>query len=236
MAHMHIARIRAALLLLGLSFGYVEAAVVVYLRALSEPVRQKLVPQAPKDELFPLLGWDRTKTDAPEIARLIPIEVAREAATIVMLASTALLVSGRGLWLPSFALLFGAWDASFYLFLKVMLNWPPSVFTWDLLFLIPVPWTAPVLAPLLVSVALMACGWASVGRRLQFSAAHWICMLAGNLAILSSFITRYREVLGGALPIHFPWPVFSAGLIVVLGAFVQAFRAAISMPPGDVRS
>ena len=50
------------------------------------------------------------------------------------------------------AVAFGVWDICYYLFLKIMCDWPKSLFDWDILFLIPLPWWAPVIAP--VSIAL----------------------------------------------------------------------------------
>src|SRR6202051_2240529 len=97
-------RIVAGLFLFGISFGYVEAAVVIYLRALYEPLRQRITPGRAAGELFPLLDRDRLRAEAPEAARLLNVEVIREAATMIMLAAVAILVAGeRSLWLPSFA-------------------------------------------------------------------------------------------------------------------------------------
>src|SRR5882672_5956538 len=55
-----------------------------------------------------------------------------------------------------FSLAFGIWDICYYAWLWVFIGWPPSLLTWDVLFLIPVPWLAPVLAPLIVSACLVA--------------------------------------------------------------------------------
>ena len=41
-----------------------------------------------------------------------------------------------------FLFLFGVWDIFYYIWLKVFLHWPASLLTWDVLFLIPVPWVA----------------------------------------------------------------------------------------------
>src|ERR1700683_3586010 len=132
-------RVAAGLILFGISFGYVEAAVVVYLRAVYDPVRQKLRPERSAGELFPLITTAQLNHAAPEKSWLLGVEVAREAATMIMLASVALVAAGgRRLWLPAFAIAFGTWDLFFYLFLKLLLHWPPSILTWDILFLIPV--------------------------------------------------------------------------------------------------
>ncbi|MBK6833902.1 MAG: hypothetical protein IPG89_06345 [Bacteroidetes bacterium] len=46
-----------------------------------------------------------------------------------------------------FIIAFAIWDIFYYVFLYVLLQWPESLFTWDILFLVPVPWTGPVIAP-----------------------------------------------------------------------------------------
>ena len=86
-------------------------------------------------------------------------EQIREAATIVMLAAVAWL-AGRGLRqkLACFLLAFGIWDIGYYVVLKIMLGWPASLGTRDLLFLTPRQWWAPVWEPLLVSSAFVVAG------------------------------------------------------------------------------
>ena len=75
------------------------------------------------------------------------VEIAREAATIVMLLCVAFIAekTRRGRF-ACFMLVFGVWDIAYYLWLWATLSWPPSLFTWDILFLIPLIWTGPVIA------------------------------------------------------------------------------------------
>lgn len=217
-------RVVVGLFLFGISFGYLEAAVVIYLRALYEPLRQRLTPNRAPGDLFPLLDRDRMLTEAPETGRLLAVEVIREAATIVMLAAAAMLVSGdRPLWLPAFAVAFGVWDISFYLFLKLWIDWPASLWTWDLLFLLPVPWVAPVLAPLLVSMTIVGCGLAALCRPVDIRASQWLGLVAGGALIVLSFTWDFRHVLAGNLPSPFAWWLFLAGELVSLGTFLNAF-------------
>src|SRR5581483_2114894 len=97
-----------AVLLFGVAFGYLEAAVVSYLRALHEPVRQHYYPGRPASELFPLLTLDQTRSAAPEQIRVIAVEIGREASTLIMLAAVALAVSENGgQWAAAFAMAFG---------------------------------------------------------------------------------------------------------------------------------
>jgi hypothetical protein len=211
------------LVLFGIAFGYVEAAVVIYLRALYEPLRQRLTPGRAAGDLFPLLDRDRMVAEAPETGRLLTVEVIREGATILMLAAAAMLVTGdRGLWLPAFAVAFGVWDVSFYLFLKLWINWPASLATWDLLFLLPVPWVAPVLAPVIVSFTIIACGVIALCRPMRIGYLQWIGLFLGGALVILSFTWDFRNVLAGNLPRPFAWPLFLAGEFVSLGTFLKA--------------
>ena len=76
-------RATVALLLFGVSFGYVEAAVVAYLRALGEPVRERFYPGRGPDDLFPLLKLEQLEAGGPELLQVLKTEFAREAATLV---------------------------------------------------------------------------------------------------------------------------------------------------------
>jgi hypothetical protein len=213
------------LFLFGISFGYVEAAVVIYLRALYEPLRQRLTPGRAPGDLFPLVDRDRMVAEAPETARLLNVEVLREAATIVMLAAAAMLVAGeRSLWLPAFSIAFGVWDVCFYLFLKLWIGWPGSLLTWDLLFLLPVPWVAPVLAPVIVSFTIVGCGLAALCRPIVIEGRQWAGLILGGALVILSFTWDFRNVLAGNLPRPFAWWLFLAGELVSLGSFLRALR------------
>jgi hypothetical protein len=219
-------RVAAGLILFGISFGFVEASVVVYLRAIYDPLRHELRPDRPAGELFPLVTADQLRSVTPEKSWLLGVEVAREAATMVMLASVALVVAGtRPLWLPSFAIAFGTWDLSFYAFLKVLLHWPRSFMTWDILFLIPVPWAAPVLAPSIVSMTIFAAGLLALERPVRMRPAHWGAMTLGGALILMSFMWDYQNLLAGGLPRQFAWGLFGAGELAGVAAFLHAVRS-----------
>jgi hypothetical protein len=60
--------------------------------------------------------------------------------------------------LGAFLLVFGIWDIFYYVFLKVLLDWPSSLLTMDVLFLIPAPWISPVLVPVCISVVMVSVG------------------------------------------------------------------------------
>ncbi len=139
----HPAWVLAGLYLFGIGFGFVEAAVVVDLRAILGPVVDRIVGSFSEDR-FPMIPFDRVAQDDPAAARLLRIEVAREAATMIMLAGVGM-AAGRSFLgrFSGFIVGFGIWDLTYYLFLKLLTGWPASLWTWDVLFLIPVPWAAP---------------------------------------------------------------------------------------------
>ena len=185
--------------------AYLESAVVVYLRAIYYPSGFD----------FPL---------APMAPGMVAIEIGREAATLIMLLGVAAL-AGTDRWerFLMFCLSFGVWDIFYYAWLWIVLRWPPSLFTWDVLFLIPAPWIGPVLAPLLVSVALV--GGARLmlrlkaqGVRLGFSTIVWILAVTGGLLVLGSFVLDVSSVLRQMAPSPFHWGMFSTGFGLAMTA------------------
>jgi hypothetical protein len=216
-----------ALLLFGAAFGYLEAAVVSYLRILHEPARLRFYPGRPSGDLFPLLTLEQLRQSGSVQTQTLSIEVGREAATIVMLAAIALAVAGNaGEWAAAFVIAFGAWDVMFYVFLKVLLGWPASVFTWDVLFLIPVPWTGPVLAPVLVSVAMIAAGIWHLRREaedepVRLGRAHWAGMLAGAAVIVFAFAMDYPRIMSAGMPQRFNWLLFGFGMLIGVASYAH---------------
>ena len=88
---------------------------------------------------------------------LLTLEVLREAATILMLLSVALLTSTKSRARAAvFLWTFAVWDIVYYAALWVTVRWPLSLSDPDVLFLIPVPWFSPVWFPLLVSALALA--------------------------------------------------------------------------------
>ncbi len=221
------ARVVVILLLFGISFGYLEAAVVSYLRILHEPARLRFYPHRPSDELFPLLTLDQVQTAGPEQRKTLFVEIGREAATMLMLAAVALAVGGNARqWAAAFAIAFGVWDIVFYAGLKLLLGWPASLFTWDILFLIPLPWVGPVIAPMLVSTAMIAAGiWClrreEAGRPLRIRRWNVAGVLLGALVIILSFILDYRNILAGGMPHPFNWGVFGLGMGIGVASYAR---------------
>jgi hypothetical protein len=225
------ARLLAGLVLFGLAFGYVEAAAAIYLRGLYEPIHRRVYPDVSPEELFPLIPLERLETEEGQGGHWLAIELGREAATLLMLAAVGLCV-GRNFreGFAAFVVAFGAWDVFYYAFLKVWLDWPRSLLDWDLLFLLPVPWAGPVLAALVVALAMIAAGAVvlvreAAGRPLVLTGIHWLGFCAGGVLITMAFCLDYQRLLSGAAPGEFPWTVFAAGLAVGLAAWLHACRA-----------
>jgi hypothetical protein len=229
-------RIVIALLLFGTAFGYLEAAVVSYLRLLHEPARLRFYPGRPPGDLFPLLTIEQLRAAGPVETQTLPIEIGREAATIVMLAAIALAVAGNaGQWAAAFVIAFGTWDVTFYLFLKLLLGWPASVFTWDILFLIPVPWAGPVLAPVIVSLTMIVAGAWHLRREarhepIHLDAAHWAGLLLGAAVIVLAFAMDYRYIMSAGIPRRFHWGVFVLGMLMGVSSYGGAARRRTSRP------
>jgi len=194
--------------------------VVVYLRTLSEPIRA--AAGLPLTELFPLTKVSHL---GPHL-RIVKIELVREGATLAMLAAVAG-VAARNFrtWLAAFALCFGAWDLAFYASLRAVIGWPASLATWDILFLLPVPWVGPVLAPAIVALSLVLGGIVGLLReppRVDWIA--WTLLCGGGVVIFVSFIWDWRNVVDGGIPRDFPWLVFAAGELAGVAGMVRAIR------------
>lgn len=163
------------LLIFGIAMGLMEAIIVVYLR-----------------ELFYPNGFAFPLRDIP--LHLLYCEWIRELCTLIMLAAIALL-SGKSFLLrfSFFIFSFGVWDIFYYVGLKWLLDWPASLLTWDLLFLIPVPWFSPVLAPLLCSIGMIALAIIVTWLRLKHQLTtinwmEWSLFLGGSFVIWLTFI------------------------------------------------
>ena len=132
------------------AFGFVEASVVVYLRAATGLLPGYTGSLADVRQSQQLYQPDKSVTQIPQ--SLVTIEVCRETATMIMLTAVALLAAAtlRGRW-AAFLWAFAFWDLSYYAGLWATIRWPMSFMDLDVLFLIPVPWIAEVWFPLLVS-------------------------------------------------------------------------------------
>jgi hypothetical protein len=194
------------------AMAFVEAAVVVYLRALFYPegfaLPLKILP-----------------------ARFVAIELVREFSTLIMLLAVAVL-AGKKLWerFGWFAIAFGVWDIFYYIWLRVTLGWPESLFEWDVLFLIPIPWIGPVIAPVLVALLLTAIGVLLTRRYARGGSFRptllgWVGGTLGAVVILYSFMRDTAVTLELAPPGPYWYPLLVIGLICALLGFAHAYRA-----------
>ena len=194
------------------AMAWVEAAAVVYLRILIDRVQPY--------QTDPL----------PVSVGLGQIELVRELATLVMLGTVAVLAGQTWQRRIGYAMLsFGTWDLCYYVFLVPMSHWPRSPLDWDILFLVPLPWWGPVLAPCMIAVLLVLTG-TSITQSNPAGSPQWAgtrAWLASGVGVAVALYVFMVDALGAAsggmeairqvLPRGFNWPLFSAAL-VLLGA------------------
>ncbi len=222
------------LTIFSIAMGFLETAVVIYLRKLYYPGGFD----------FPLI---------PIPADMALVEFLREAATIIMLAGLGILAGKSPLQRFAFFLFcFAVWDIFYYVFLKIFLNWPSSWFTWDILFLIPVPWVGPVIAPVVLSLTMIAFALVIIYFKdkefsFRMKRVEWFLVIAGCLVVITSFIWDYikyasrseykfwtlnsredlfREI-GNYIPQKYNWPLFWLGevlIILAIGLLVRRLR------------
>lgn len=217
--------------LFAISMGIFEGAVVVYLRALYYP----------EGFNFPL----KLMSNQVAITELI-----REFASLMMLLSVGILAgknfSQRFAW---FIYSFAVWDIVYYVFLYLILGWPENLFTWDILFLLPVTWTGPVIAPVIISVLMILlaltiyCFNIKSNFNVRISKKEWLLLISGSFVVFISFIWDYCKFISRNIsnteihektlferlyelsfqytPNCFPWLIFIIGtLILVIGIFL----------------
>lgn len=197
----------AIVVLFAVAMAWVEAASVFYLRALVDRIEPY--------QAHPL----------PMNAAVGSVELWREAATLVMLAAIGALAGRTWRTRAGYAALaFGAWDIFYYVFLRVMSGWPRTLLDWDILFLLPLPWWGPVLAP--VSIAVVMILWGTLATQMQHRAggARWPSALGsiGMVVALAVFMVDAwrvlpagRDALLHVLPTTFNWPLFCVALALM---------------------
>jgi hypothetical protein len=206
------------LLLLGIAFGVIEASVVIFLRPHFSTT----------DAPFSLrLLTPETMTALQKT--LLSAELWREAATLLLLAGAAA-VAARSFfhWASYFVFTFGVWDLFYYIWLSVKIGWPSSLLDWDILFLIPKMWLAPVLAPIIISLigivmsVLMVRALEVRGAvRLQFY--HWVPVALSLLLWLISFLNKSHAGMT-AFPESYSWWLFILGAVICVAAAVNFYR------------
>jgi hypothetical protein len=215
-----------------IAMGFLEAAVVVYLREILYP----------GGFLFPL---------SPVPVNLAVTELFRELATLVMLVSIGILAArkfstGFAWFIYSFAI----WDIFYYVFLKAILGWPESLMTWDVLFLIPTTWTGPVITPVLVSITMILFAGVILfrherGMESRIPGPIWAGLILGSLVIVMAWVLDYSrhmlshfslaemlqvknpavlEFATSYVPGHFPWWLFAGGEVLILAFIAWYFK------------
>ncbi len=192
------------------AMGFVEAAVVAYLRT--------VLGGGP---LFPM-------RDLP--SHLLSIEIAREAATLVMLVSVAALsVRGGARRMGAFLFLFAVWDVLYYVWLRVATGWPAGIEEWDVLFLIPLPWVGPVWSVLVICAGMAVFGvlFLRLPEEAPFAPGlwGWVCGLVGTIVVVGAYILEWQKIeYGKAVPSDFSLAPWLAGIVLLGGAGWGAIR------------
>lgn len=146
-------------IIFGVAFGFVEAAVVVYLRHLLGVGFTP--PHIDRSEILfltPGIAFLEPQTAVKIIkdTTFLNIERLRETATLVMLAAMAVLAGKKiGEKIAFFFVVFGIWDIFYYIFLRLIIGWPKTLLDLDIFFLLPTPWVGPVIVPILISAVLI---------------------------------------------------------------------------------
>jgi hypothetical protein len=196
------------LTLFGIAFACVESVVVVYLREIHYPAGFG----------FPLILLPPST---------VLIEYIREAATLLMLTAVAVVAARTREEFGAFFLFnFGVWDIFYYVWLKIFLGWPSSLLTWDLLFLIPVPWVSPVLAPVLTSllfiaVSLVLLYYHTHGHRFWPTWPEWGIIFLSASTILTSFLIDLKKIKAYQHPGPYPWFLFGIGFLLGILVFIK---------------
>jgi hypothetical protein len=188
-----------------IAMAFLEAAVVVYIRGLLHVTNDHVV-----------------------LGPYVRMETAREAATVVMLVAVGWLAGRRPVERWAYGLFaFGLWDIFYYVWLKVLVGWPETLLGWDTLFLIPLTWWGPVLAPALIAllicvVAVLAVVRLERGERPGITPLRVGVGAAGGLLALYVFMSdslaawlRGQTDWATLRPGPFKWPLFLLALALM---------------------
>lgn len=187
-----------------IAMAYLEAAAVVYLSMISSPESLKIMPIS-----------------------TIQIEYGREFSTIVMLLVIGFL-SGKTRIERFFYFIFclGIWDIFYYVWLKLFLNWPTTMIENEILFLIPVPWVGPVIAPILISLTMIIASVLSLclqdkGYTLKVEKKHLLLAILGCIIILISFFwNAYTANLIQETNPDYLWELFIIGEVMLMTGLI----------------
>ena len=212
-----------------LAFGWIEASAVAYLREIAIRERALYVTSHLPNLPVPLVSLPGT---------LVALEMAREACTLVLLGAVGWLAGRRAAdRIGGFLLAFGIWDTTYYAALRLVTGWPESSRTWDILFLIPSPWVAPVWAPVAIATLFMIGGMLSFldgdrARRYRWPDVGVLLVAAG--LTLAAFLAGSNAVIDHRLPDRFPLWVFWSGVILGIVCFARVERREAQVREGRV--
>ena len=211
-----------------IAMAWFEAATVFYIRTLVDRIQ----PYQP--DPLPIHG------------ALGTVELWREAATLVMIVLLGLLAGRTWRRRAGYAAIaFGVWDIFYYVFLHLICGWPGTLLDWDILFLLPLPWWGPVLAP--VSIALVMIVWGSIATQSDDDASGtgwvWVSGAAGIALALAVFmIDAWRALPGGgdavllALPSTFNWPLFWVAWLLMASPVMYQAAGLLMNGRGGIRA
>ncbi|WP_455223414.1 hypothetical protein [Kaarinaea lacus] len=212
------------LTLFAIAMAYVESALVVHLRHLyyaDNPLT-----------IFPLRLFSHHD---------LAIELAREVATMVMIITIAFLTAHeRGRRFAAFCFVFGVWDLFYYLWLKVLIDWPQTWLEWDVLFLIPWPWFGSWITPAIIAFLFTIWGgWILANEQNPyFGKLPLSLFITGTFLVLATFLWPGAMLLEGGeaafdgyLPDSFPWIIYSVGLLAMTAGMIASLRTMKSGKP-----
>jgi hypothetical protein len=189
----------------GIAFANIESAVVIYLRDIFYP----------EGFSFPLKA---ISPNIESIRNIITVEVFREVATMLLLVSIAAVASKNfNVGFAWFIYAFAIWDIFYYFFLFVFLGWPESLLTWDVLFLLPVTWVGPVIAPIINSIYMILLALVII-RYWQTEQLikkwHWAGLILGALIIFISYTEDYVRFMSTDFSLFELMDVNNTGLLM----------------------
>ncbi len=196
-----------------IAFAYIEAAVVVYLRAIFHP----------EGFTFPMTVFGI----GPHWKRFLITEIGRDVATIVLIFTGAWLFGrNRRQRFAYFLTIFAVWDIFYYVWLKVLLDWPASIMDWDILFLIPGTWASAVLYPVIISITMLIFAAAILyrdarGRPIKVTRVDWLAFFVAGIIVVVSFYIPGRHITEPDYKSHFYLPLFTLGHLSAVAVFLK---------------
>jgi hypothetical protein len=212
--------------------GYIESAVVIYMREILYPGGFQ----------FPLV---------PIEAHLAITEIIREFATLVVLLCIGMIAgktfSEKFAW---FLYAFAIWDIFYYVFLKLLIGWPESLMTWDILFMIPTTWVGPVVTPVIVSLTMILLAMILVyyscrNSLVKVNWIEWSLFITGSVILIISWTLDYSKfilehltfseiwavageelyrIASEYIPRKFYWGLYWIGEVIILGGVGWLWR------------